>query len=402
MMSLQVSDLPAEASIETQEQPRLLVVDDEVTTAQALQLYLTRQGYDVRVAYSGQRALEEIAVYHPHLLILDLMMPDISGLEITMRVRSDARQSYLPIIMITGQDQERKRLQSMVSGADDYLAKPVNKLELLVRVQALIRTKSHIDRLWAENHALLSKLEARNAELEQALLAVEEANILKRNILHTVSHEMGTPMLQIKSAVHLMLEDIRKTDPDNLPASLVTQAVARLEGIIHNLTELARSENLKNEPFVLSDAVDLSIRIIDRTLFDGTPDQRIRRVFEENIPLVSGDRRAVSRVLKLLLDNAFKFDPEGHPVSVKAERVGDHAVRVSVQDQGIGIAEDQLDRVFEEFYQVDSSTTRRFGGSGVGLALAKLLCNQMHTKLEVESQPGKGSTFSFLLPVADL
>ncbi|HLA43675.1 MAG TPA: response regulator, partial [Aggregatilineales bacterium] len=264
-MSLQATDLPSAMLQEPQEQPRLMVVDDEVSSAQALRLYLVSQGYDVHMEYSGKRALDEIPRFKPHLLILDLMMPDISGLDVIMKIRSDPKLKYIPVIMITGHDEERRRLQSMISGADDYLAKPVNKLELLVRVQALLRTKTHIDRLWQENHLLLEDLESRNSELEQALEVVEAANMLKRNILNTVSHEMGTPLLQIKSAVHLLIEDIRKSEPDNLPAELVTQALTRLEGIVQNVTDLARSENLKQEPFLMADAVDLAVRNIERS-----------------------------------------------------------------------------------------------------------------------------------------
>jgi len=384
----------------TPEQPRLLVVDDEVTSAKALQLYLESQGYAVKTTYSGKRALEEIDTFQPHLLILDLMIPDLSGLDVIIHLRQDATRSYIPVIMITAQDAERKRLQSMISGADDYLEKPVNELELLVRVQALLRTKNHIDRLWAENHHLLRDLEARNRELERALKDVEEANILKASILQTVSHEMGTPMLQIKTAAYLIVEDVRKTDPANVPAKLVTQAIVRLEGIISNLVDLARSDTMKLEPFFLSDSIDLAVRGIERSWAGKIEEGRIVRELEPNLPLVEGDRRAVARVLTLLLDNALKFDPGEKPILVCAKKQGKEAVRVIVKDQGIGIAPDKIDDIFTEFYQIDSSTTRRFGGSGVGLALAKLLCDEMGTQIEVESRLKKGSTFSFLLPVA--
>jgi signal transduction histidine kinase len=398
-MILEAPDLPIEISIAPSEQPRLLVVDDEVASALALQNYLTRQGYDVQVAYTGRRALEEIAIYRPHLLILDLLMPDISGLDITMHVRSDPTLSYLPVIMITAQDQERKRLQSMVSGADDYIAKPVNELELLVRVQALLRTKTEIDRLMSQNDALLRDLEARNAELEQALLAVKEANLLKRNILNSVTHEMGTPLLQIKSAVHLLSEDVRRADPDNVPARLVTQAIARMEGILNNITDLVRSENLRQESFILNDAVDLAMRRLGRSGIEAAQLERIRRHYPDDLPLVRGDRRAVARVLMLFLENALKFDPSGQDVTIQAEVDGER-VCIAVQDQGIGIPEAEFDHIFKEFYQIDSSPTRHFGGSGLGLALAKLLCDMMETPIFVESQVGVGSTFFFYLPIA--
>ena len=399
-MTLELSKpSPSPAS---EQQPRLLVVDDEMGTAQALQVYLVRQGYDVHVAFGGGEALEQIAALKPHLLILDLLMPDMNGLDVVMKVRADPKISYLPVIIITAHDAERQRLQSMVSGADDYLAKPVNHLELLVRVQALLRTKTQIDGLLAENSKLINVLEARNQELEHALLQVESANLLKKNILNAVSHEMGTPMLQIKSAVHLLVEDIVEADPQNVPAKLVSGAVSRLESIIQNLTDLARSEYLKHDPFQIQDAVNQAVRNIHRVWPEVLPEDRIAIEIPDGVPLILGDRRAVARVLYLLIDNGLKFDPQERPVTVRITR-GDDAKRVcvSVIDKGIGIPENQLERIFDEFYQIDSSTTRRFGGSGLGLALARLLCDQMETTIDVESKLNKGSAFSFELPASD-
>lgn len=381
-------------------QPRLLVVDDDVPSAQALQLYLTRQGYQVKSAYSGQRALEEIPHFRPHLLILDLLMPDINGFEVTMRVRSDPSLSYIPVIMITAQDEERRRLQSRLSGADDYIAKPVNELELLVRVQALLRTKHQIDQLMAENQALLANLATRNQELEEALLALHEANILKINILNAVSHEMGTPMLQVKSAVHLIVEDILATNPEHKAAQLATQSLQRLQEVIQSVVDLAKLDNIKLEPFVAKDALDLALRNITR-LRGQEEAQRIQNHADKGLPPIYGDRRAVARVLFILLDNALKFDPAKKRVGLDL-KLEKHGVSFHVRDQGVGIPPEEIPHIFKEFYQVDSGTTRQFGGMGVGLAVAQQLCHRMNTKLYVKSAVGEGSHFWFELPRYDL
>jgi signal transduction histidine kinase len=382
-------------------QPRLLVADTDNGTLEMLQPYLERHGYEVRIAFSAHETLETITTYHPDLLIMELNLPDRNGYEVTLQLRQDPTSTYLPIILITAQDEDRTRLQSMVSGADDYLAKPVVERELMVRVQALLRTKNHIERLLHENHRLLRSLEKQNKELEQALQSAQEADSLKRNILATVSHEMNTPLLQVKSAVHLLVEDVRRSDPDNTPARLAAQSLSRLEGIIQNITQLARSEHLQQEPFILREAVDLAMRNIERSWVAKEEVGRIRREFEADLPMVAGDLRAVARVLGLFLDNAIKFDPDHRPIKIIARRQGEDQVYIAVKDQGIGIPKKHQDLIFQEFYQVDSSTTRRFGGAGIGLALAKLLCDKMGTEIKVESRPKKGSTFSFTLPAAD-
>ncbi|MBZ0309950.1 MAG: response regulator, partial [Anaerolineae bacterium] len=340
-------------------QPRLLVADTDNGTLEMLQPYLERHGYEVRIAFSAYETLETITTYHPDLLIMELNLPDRNGYEVTLQLRQDPTSTYLPIILITAQDEDRTRLQSMVSGADDYLAKPVVERELMVRVQALLRTKNHIERLLHENHRLLRSLEKQNKELEQALQSAQEADSLKRNILATVSHEMNTPLLQVKSAVHLLVEDVRRSDPDNTPARLAAQSLSRLEGIIQNITQLARSEHLQQEPFILREAVDLAMRNIERSWVAKEEVGRIRREFEADLPMVAGDLRAVARVLGLFLDNAIKFDPDHRPIKIIACRQGEDQVYIAVKDQGIGIPKKHQDLIFQEFYQVDSSTTRR-------------------------------------------
>lgn len=385
----------------TPHQPRLLLVDTDIESLNTLQPYLERHGYKVKVAYSGTEALTILPDYAADLLIIDLNIPDINGYDLTLRLRNDPKLNYLPIILITSEDADSKKLQSMVSGADDYLTKPVAERELMVRVQALLRTKNHIERLLEEKRALLESMEKQNKKLETALQTAQEADILKKNILATVSHEMNTPLLQVKSAVHLLVEDVRRTDPDNTPAKLATQSLSRLEGIILNITQLARSENLRLDPFILREAADVAMRSIERSWVAKEAINRIERDFELDLPMVAGDLRAVARVLGLFLDNAIKFDPEGKPITIIAHRDGKNQVYIAVRDQGIGIPKQHQEDIFKEFYQVDSSSTRRFGGAGIGLALAKLLCNRMGTEIKVESRPKKGSTFSFTLPVAD-
>lgn len=383
-------------------QPCILIVDDEAGSAEAIELYLTRHGYLVDIAHTGQSAIDKINQRVPDLLIVDLNMPKMSGLDLTIQVRQDPKINYLPVIIVTAQDEERKRLQSMVSGADDYLLKPIIERDLLVRVQALLRTKAEIDKLTFQRETLLKDLKQQNMELEQALREVEDAQLLKKNILNSVSHEMGTPMLQIKSAVHLLIEDARKTNEDSTPAELATQAITRMEAIIQNLTDLAQMENLRFDTFVLKDAVDLGIRYIERSWVAKNAVGRIHREIAPDLPLVFSSRRGVSRILHLLLENALKFDPDNNPIKIIAKQHDDQHVYLAVKDQGIGIPADKLEDIFKEFYQVDSTTTRRFGGSGVGLALVKLLVERMDLQINVKSKLKKGSTFSLLLPISKL
>lgn len=401
-MALQVSEAAQVIHGSNGRQPYLLLVDDEADHAHALETYLLRQGYKTAVAYSGEEALKRIRENPPDLLILDLNMPGMGGMELTMQLRQDSQMSYLPVIVVTGHDEERKRLQSMLSGADDYLPKPVAERELLVRVQALLRTKAAMDRLDSERRNLLSDLQERNRQLETALEEVQQAQIMKEQILTSVSHELGTPLLQVKTAVYLLTEDVRNSESDNTASRLATEALSRLEDVINNLRDLASAESIRLDDFFVKDAIEQAVHVIERSWVGSKAIGRIQLEVEPNLPPVYASRRGVSRVLNLLLDNAVKFDPEGGPISLSAKRWGESGIYVAVKDQGIGIPADQLENIFREFYQIERSSTRRFGGSGIGLALVRMLCEKMNVKMQVESTVGQGSTFYFVLPISQL
>lgn len=390
--------------------PHLLIVDDEPQKAIDLKNYMERQGCLVTVAFSGQKALEMVYNERPDLVILDLVMPDIGGLAVCQRIKEDASLGYLPVIVVTDNHEERKRLEVGVSGADDYLPKPVNQQDLFLRVLALLRTKRQIDRLIQENQGLDADLKARNEELQRALVELQQAmttaaqaEMLKKHIIESVDHELRTPMLQIKSAVSILVEVVKELSVDeknHTVARMAMQAGGRMEELINNISQLHLIEHLKLSPTLLNDAVTQSINSLRRSW---SHQHEVSRIVlnDEPMPPVIADRRAVSRILFLLLDNALKFSPEESPVEIQMKQEGDK-VWVSVRDQGIGISAEHQQEIFDAFYQVETGSTKRYSGVGVGLALAQMLAEGMSTRIYVESEPGKGSIFYFSLPIADL
>jgi signal transduction histidine kinase len=183
---------------------------------------------------------------------------------------------------------------------------------------------------------------------------------------------------------------------------MATEAVARLESAVENIRQLAQSHDIASGPVIVREAAGLALRHLERSWASRGARERVQVQIPNDLPLALADKRALARLLQLLLDNALKFSDDHKPVHVIAAPYQSGYVWVGVQDFGIGIAEEEHERIFDAFYQVDGSSTRRYGGTGTGLALAMLLAKSMRTAIQVESAPGKGSTFSFLLPVADL
>ncbi len=228
----------------------------------------------------------------------------------------------------------------------------------------------------------------------------DEIQLLKKAIVRNVSHELKTPLLQVKSAVALIAEEA----PDDRLTQMAVTSTARLETVVRNITLLAGSMRGSFGPVLVQESIDQAIRNLRRSWEHRNDVHRIQRNVAANLPPITADKQGVGIVIQHLLDNALKFSKDAEtPVEVHANYdFNQEAIYISVRDYGIGIAEDQIPLIFDAFYQVDSSTTRRYNGTGVGLAIVRLILEKHTVEIHVESTVGEGSTFTFALPAAIL
>lgn len=247
--------------------------------------------------------------------------------------------------------------------------------------------------------ATARKLAERDEELRQLQSEVQllrrnsdEIEVLKNAIVRNVSHELKTPLLQVKSAVSLLAEDLGSSKL----IDYATDATARLELLVRNITLLGSSLDINPGPVIVRDAIESARRNLRRIWQRKDETERIVVLLENHLPPVLADKQGLSTVLQLLIDNALKFSKKN--IEVCAQRSED-SVELTIRDYGIGIAKDQLELIFDLFYQVDHSSTRRYGGTGVGLAIVKLILDRHNTKILVESSENIGSSFSFRLPI---
>ncbi|MAU11158.1 MAG: hypothetical protein CL607_15165 [Anaerolineaceae bacterium] len=243
--------------------------------------------------------------------------------------------------------------------------------------------------------AMRAELNELRPKLDQQLQRGEEIELLKNAIVRNVSHEMKTPLLQVKAAVSLITEEM-KGDNERL-AEMATNAMSRLESIVQNITMLGSSLDIELAPMILHSALNAAVKNLARTK-PKEETERVKLLIEDHLPAVLAQKNGLATVLRLLIDNALKFSKDD--VDVIAHRE-DKYVYVGVKDYGIGIEEARLQDIFELFFQVDGSTTRQYGGMGTGLALVKLILEHHNTEIFVESEPGKGSIFYFFLEIAD-
>ena len=252
----------------------------------------------------------------------------------------------------------------------------------------------------AEMRAQIAALETSNRDLKRRQSArtrsADEIELLKNTIVRNVTHELNTPLLQVKSAVALIAEDVQ----NNTLVDYAQRATARLETVVKNITQLAASLGEgRMSALIVRECVDSALRDLRRTWEYKDQLERVHVAIEEGLPLAHGDRQGITTVLQHLIDNALKFS---QGIVEVAARLHEDRILISVRDYGIGIAPNHLDDIFESFYQVDASSRRSYGGTGVGLANVRLILDRHGVEIKVESIENRGSTFSFALPIATI
>jgi signal transduction histidine kinase len=253
------------------------------------------------------------------------------------------------------------------------------------------------------NRTLESRVEERTAELQMALERLTEINQIKANLISNVSHELRTPLAHIKGYLELVVDEelgsLTNTQKDAL--AVMKRSTSRLEDLIEDLIEFSTASRegltLNLQPLSVS---DLAQNVLDRSKTKAEK-AGISLGLEINgyIPAVRADPDRLEWVLLQLVDNGIKFTPDGGHVSIGATN-DNGFVYVFVKDTGVGIPAERINEIFIPFHQLDGSPTRRYGGTGLGLTLVKLILDAHGSELTVESAPQAGSIFSFPIPVA--
>jgi len=306
-----------------------------------------------------------------------------------------------------------------LQAALDHQLKETDKGNSILLGQALIDLK-YIDRsdldqavteqilqlrsaLQAANRTLERRVDERTAELQQALQRVSELSQLKSNFISNISHELRTPLTHIKGYIELLVTESLGpiTEEQKHALHVSQQSSAKLESLIEDLIMVS----LASRGEMTIKLVDMDIRRIAnlaiKSYVEKAKDRgiKLQAVIDENVPFVQGDSQKISWALSQLIDNAIKFTSTEGSVVVSIKREGENLVVVSVTDTGIGIAHNRLNEIFEPFHQLDGSSTRRYGGTGLGLSLVRQIIEAHGSMIDVQSVEGRGTTFKFPLLV---
>ena len=347
-------------------------MDDEKLNLKLLQSVLVPEGYEFQGAENGEAALGQVAQDPPDLILLDIMMPKISGFEVLQKLRADEKTRLIPVVMVTALRETKDRVKALEAGCDDFISKPFDKVELLARVKSLLRIKQYRSQLAEKKNAFVTN----------------------------VSHEFGTPITIMKG----LLENIR--DGLNGPVTLkqgesldmMIRTVDRVSRLTRDMLDISKIEagKLKLE----YSPVDLAKILSDVTSAFITEAKKKEITVQKEIPskpvLFRGDEDRSTQVFVNLVSNAVKYTPVHGRVTVRLmERPEANLVHAEVEDTGPGIPEDQRERIFDKFTRI---TAEKQEGTGLGLPIAKDLVVLQGGRIWVEPAGEKGSRFVVELP----
>jgi len=375
----------------------ILIVEDEAGTRATLSAILEDAGYEVTGLEKGAEARKMIRSHSFNVVITDIRLPDVGGLEI-LELAKEINPDVV-VIMMTGYASIETAVNAVNEGAYAYFVKPFNPDEIKTAITNALKQQ----RLSLENKGLVESLQRSNKLLFEANEELKRATQLKSEFLANMSHELRTPLNVIIGFSQLMMDKVpgKINEEQRQCLSDILDSSQRLLSLVNEVLDLSRIESGKMEFKLENVAPAEVIESLARTMMPmlTSRKQSLDIEIEEGFPTVHVDEGRLEQVLLNLVTNSSKFTPDGGRLKIEAVRNGDWC-RVSVIDNGIGIKKEDQERIFEPFCWLDNPLTKEKNGTGLGLALVETIVEKYGGQIWVESEYGKGSRFTFTLPLA--
>ncbi len=373
---------------------RVLVVDDTAANIRLLAAILKIEGFEVFTAQSGAEALGILPEAAPDVVLLDIMMPEMNGFEVCAKIRADPTTANLPVVMVTALQESADRVRALEAGADDFLSKPVDEVEVVARIRSLVRAKRE------------------RAALEKAYGDIQKAESLRDTLVEMLVHDLRTPLTTILASLDLL--QTGKTgllDPlQQEVADMCMRGGRHLLSLVNELLDIGKLES--GEMTLHLEEISVAELVQDAINHVAAQGQKagvgLQTELAPDIPILRADEDLLRRILINLLGNAMKFTRRGTGVHIRTRRQSTGEARLSqspqkslifeIHDEGEGISPADQERIFHKFGQVENRQAGRRNSTGLGLTFCKLAVEAHGGQIWVESSEGKGSTFSFSIP----
>jgi two-component system, sensor histidine kinase and response regulator len=361
------------------ERGRVLVADDDAAGRRLLRTLLEPEGHEVLEADDGPAALACAEAERPDVVLLDVVMPRLSGFDVCRQLKTQPELAATPVLLVTGLSRSEDRAAGMAAGADDFLSKPIDTRTAPLRIRNAVRMKRLHDRVRADVKRL------------------EELERLRQSLTQMIVHDMRGPLTGISGYLELMEQ---RTDGSDAARKILRSAgtcTDRLTRMANDLLDVSRLEEGKMPLRVRRSRLDVIAAEAGALLGQAAGDGRFTLVAKSPNITVACDVDLIRRVIANLVGNALRFSPQDKAVEVSIG-FGDGHARVEVSDQGPGIAPKYQQRVFEKFVQLEARREGEVHSSGLGLTFCKLVVEAHHGRIGLCSEVGRGSMFWFELP----
>lgn len=385
----------------------ILVIDDEPMGFEVIEAQLYREGYDLTYASSGIEALSRLDDIEPDVILLDVMMPQMNGIEVCSKIKSDPNWKHIPIIMVTALSSKEDLAQAINAGADDFLTKPVNGVELRARVRSMLRIKHQYDAL-------------------QATLSLRE------DLSNMIVHDLRNPLTKIIASSSFLLDDSDLKEEDLRSIELIASAGRQLNSMINDLLIQAKMQSgkmvLNRSSVELNDLVAETLSEFKSVV--QSKNIQLKSQLPETSLRVLVDANLIRRLIDNLLSNAYKFSPKDSTITIQVDYLGrrlEEAEReeylsgststnisvknsslassdvlpapeqatIRITDQGFGISQELKQRIFDK-YEV-GKLMQGVSQLGLGLAFCKMVVEAHGGKIFVEDNQPRGSIFIVVL-----
>jgi len=360
---------------------KILIVEDEEGSRHLLKEILQIDGHNVFEAETGEEALKVARKINPDAVLLDIILPGINGFEVCKKLKEDPVTDYIPVVMISVLKERSDRIRGIKEGAMDFISKPIDRLEVLLKVKNAIFLKHLMDNV-KKSYEKLKELEG-----------------LKNDLTSMIVHDLRQPLMVISGYLQLFeLENHEGfTEKQITIIKKIINAVDLLKEMTGSLLDISRLETgemklnktICNIGEIVNEVMEnLGPKVESYSFSFEFPDQGV---------LVQCDRDIIRRVFTNIIENAFKFTPEGGKIRIAAEIKNDE-VLFSITDSGPGIPPQYHSKIFEKFGVLEVEKERKRYSVGLGLAFCKLAVEAHKGSIGVNSEPDRGSTFWFALP----
>lgn len=358
--------------------PKILIIDDVKESVDMLNQYFQMKGFQTILAYGGKEAIEKAEQEMPDIILLDVLMPDVDGFQVCETLkRKRTHFKNIPILLLTARDDLDSKIKGLELGADDYVTKPFEIRELEARVNSAVKLKKAHDEL-------------------------KELNEMKSQLLGIASHDLKGPVARIEQAAELILKNkgVLKTEQIKHLERIKKEArdVFNLISDLLNVVKIDTGKlGLDTKEVDLAALMDELLRM--NLMAAQAKKLKIETVIETDIPKIVSDPMRLLEVFENLMTNALKYSHAGGTISVGLRKVDNKGIEFSVADQGVGIPESELPRIFDRFVKLSPIPTAGEKGTGLGLSICKQIVEMHKGKISATSTVGKGTTITVFIPL---